>query len=565
MSRIWQNLFETIATHLRRDRSVDRALAEVVVAPSDKALEASLMEGLALQKSGDLAAAEACYAEILRHSPGEARALNFLAIIASTRGDFDLAEDLLRDALSVCPGNVGCLNTLGTVLSATGRHAEAAEVLRAALRLAPETELARKNLLFLLNLMPGVSKEELAWEHIEWARRHVSGHPALPEEGKRRGGQSEDGRLRIGYVSADFSAVHPVGRIVFPVLKSHDQNVFDVFCYDNSSGQSDLGDLPERMRDRWVRVQALDDAALAERIRADGIDILVDLSGHTRGGRMHVFARRPAPVQVAWLGYLSTTGLKAMNWRITESMADPAPQAQKWHVERLWYLPDCLWPWTPPGCAADAEVGNAPCMASGHVTFGSFNSFRKINPEVLAIWAELLRAVPEARLRIYGVPQGHAVDRLYDRFESLGVDVGRIDLLSLMEYDRYMLAYREVDIALDTFPYSGGATTCESLWMGVPVVTLSGEGGFSRTSASFLNAIGLRALVTETPSVYVRTAATLAADPARVASLRHTLRHMISHSPVHDVQRFTRALEDAYRAMWQEWCAQQADHGSVRE
>lgn len=563
MNRFWQNIFEIIATHLRPDR--DRPVVGEVVVPGDKAVEASLMEGLALQKSGDLAAAEACYADILQHRPGESRALNFLAIIASTRGDFDRAEDLLKDALVVHPGSVECLNTLGTVLSATGRHAEAAEVLRAALRLAPEAELVRKNLLFLLNLMPGVSREELVCEHIEWARRHGSEHPALPGEGKRRGGHGGDGRLRIGYVSADFSAVHPVGRIVFPVLKGHDQNAFDVFCYDNSSGQGDLGCLPERMQDRWVSVQALDDASLAGRIRADGIDILIDLSGHTRGGRMHVFARSPAPVQVAWLGYLSTTGLQAMNWRITEPMADPAPQAGKWHVERLWYMPDCLWPWTPPSCAADLDVGNAPCMVSTCVTFGSFNSFRKINKEVLAVWGELLRAVPAARLRIYGVPQGRTVDRLYDYFESLGVDVGRIDLLGLMEYDRYMLAYREVDIALDTFPYSGGATTCESLWMGVPVVTLAGEGGFSRTSASFLNAIGLQVLVAGAPSDYVRIAATLAADPAGVASLRSTLRSRVFNSPVHDVQRFTRALEEAYQAMWKEWRAQQAGLGGVRE
>jgi len=556
MSRIWHNLFDGIVTRMRGDRGVSRPLVVGSGAPIDKSVEANLLAGLALQKAGNFSAAENCYADILKHHPGDVSALNFLAIIASTRGDFDHAEDLLRDALVAHPENVGCLNTLATVLSATGRHAEAAQMLRAALLLMPEAELARKNLLFLLNLMPGISRDELFNEHVNWSRHHVSECPSRAERAPSAEGRDGDGRLRIAYVSADFSAVHPVGRIMFPILKGHDKTAFDVFCYDNSSGNGDLGDLPDRMQDRWVSVQAMDDAALAERIRADKIDILIDLSGHTRGGRMHVFARKPAPVQASWLGYLNTTGLQALDWRITEPVADPAPKAQKWHVERLFYLPDCLWPWTPPGCAVDADVGSAPCLTSGHVTFGAFNTFRKINSEVLAVWAELLGAVPGARLRIYGVPQGRTVDRLYDHFEAMGVDIGRVDLLGLMEYDRYMLAYREVDIALDTFPYSGGATTCESLWMGVPVVSLAGAGGFSRTSASVLTAVGLQILVVETRSDYVGVAATLAGDPARVALLRSTLRGLMSRSPILDVPRFVRELEGVYRAIWQTWLDQ---------
>ncbi len=553
MGSIWKILFESLVARMRRDRRINRPAIETPDEAGGKLADASLMRGLALQKSGDLDAAEVCYAEVLGRRPRDTNALNLLAIIASTRGNFDRAEDLLRDALSVSPGDIGCLNTLSTVLSGTGRHTEAVEALRTALKAAPDAELARKNLLFLLNLLPRVSREELLREHVEWACRHVSEQTHHTVDFKHWTGNGRDARLRIGYVSADFAAIHPVGRIIFPVIKAHDQSAFDVFCYDNSSGQSDLGGLPERMPDRWIRVRELDDMALAERIRADEINILIDLSGHTKGGRMHMFARKPAPVQVSWLGYLGTTGLEAMDWRITDPVADPAPEAQQWHVERLWYLPECLWPWMPPGCAVDAEVGRAPCLDSGHITFGAFNSFRKVNQEVLATWAELLKTAPGARLRIYGVPQGRTVDRLYDCFENLGVDIRRVDLMGLMDYDRYIQAYRDVDIALDTFPYSGGATTCESLWMGVPVVTLGGGGGFSRTSASFLTAIGLSELVTDAASGYIRIAADLAGNQEKVVALRGSLRRLISESPVSDVTRFTRALEQGYAAMWQEW------------
>ena len=523
-----------------------------------------LMKGLAHQKAGDLIAAEQCYTEVLRYSPEHPDALHLLSTVAQRRGALDQAEEWVRRALKVSPARAEYCNTLATVLTDMGCHSEALEILRLGLKASPDALRLRTNLLFLLQLLPGVTRELLLAEHIEWAKWHVKSNPAQDTEPVRFqvaaiGKPAE--RLRIGYISADFCS-HPVGRIMSVVLPKHDSESHEIVCYDNGSRRDDVNTILRKNCEKWIEIHDYDDNKLVQRIRADRLDVLVDLSGHTRGGRLTALGRKPAAVQVEWLGYLSTTGVAAMDWRLTDRRTDPEPHAQGWHVERLWYLPDCLWPWMMWADADRLDVVEPPSVQNKFITFGSFNTFRKINSRVIATWADLLNELPEARLRIYGAPAGRAIELVYDQFEAAGINADRIDLFASVEYAKYLHAYREIDIALDPFPYCGGATTCESLWMGVPVITLAGEGGFSRTGAGLLGAIGLDEYIAATTVDYVRIAARLAQDSERLSELRRTLRERVSRSPMADAEGFVRNLEKAYRGMWRHFVLSHPDNAS---
>jgi len=516
--------------------------------------DSNLAKGVVHHKAGAFAQAEAAYKKALKKKPHDADALHLLGVLALNRGQLDHAEDFVRDALQQLPTSSVYLNTLASVLSNMGRHEEAHNILMGALESDPDALRVRANLLFLLNIIPGLSKERMLAEHVEWGNRHA-------DLGKKVGNFSvsyskrlyfsESDRIRIGYVSADFCS-HPVGRIISGVFRCHNRGAVEVFCYDNGSEKDQVNSVLRNHVEHWINVENMNDEALAERIRSDGIQVLVDLSGHTRKHRLQLFGHKPAPVQATWLGYLNTTGVRAIDWRITDTRADPAPQSRKWHVERLWHLPNCAWIWEPP-LNFSAEVSELPCARRGHITFGSFNTFRKINDVVIETWSTLLRQIPDARLRVYGAPGGRAVDRVYDLFESYGISSSRVDLFASIEYQRYLLAYRDVDISLDPFPYNGGATTCESLWMGVPVVTLAGSGGFARSGASIAGAVGLSELVANTIIEYVDIALRLARDRENLGNMRRSLRQKVLSSPLADVRGFTCDLESAYRGMWLHW------------
>jgi predicted O-linked N-acetylglucosamine transferase (SPINDLY family) len=526
----------------------------VMPAHSNLPPDSYLVDGVTLHKAGAFAKAESAYAKALELDPGNADALHLLGMLALRRGDLDRAEDLVREALRALPVTPIYLNTLASVLSNMGRHEEAYDLLMEALNLEPGAIRVRANLLFLLNIIPDVSRERMIAEHIDWGNRHASFGMATENswlsKGKLATSRGSE-RIRIGYVSGDFCS-HPVGRIISGVLRCHDRKSVEVFCYDNGSDNDEIKTMLQKRAEHWVDVESMNDDDLAAQIRSDGIQVLVDLSGHTRKHRLQLFGQKPAPVQATWLGYLNTTGVKRIDWRITDTRADPPPQSQQWHVERLWYLPDCPWVWEPlPNCSPD--VSEMPCNRHGYITYGSFNTFRKINDVVIAAWAKLLCEVPNARLRVYGAPGGRAVDRVYDLFEFHGVSSSRVDLFASVEYQRYLLAYGDVDISLDPFPYNGGATTCESLWMGVPVVTLAGSGGFARSGASIAGAVGLPELVAESVHDYIDIAIRLARDRERLAILRKSLRQKVLSSPLADVTGFTRNLENAYRGMWQQW------------
>jgi predicted O-linked N-acetylglucosamine transferase (SPINDLY family) len=306
--------------------------------------------------------------------------------------------------------------------------------------------------------------------------------------------------------------------------------------------------------DHWRSTCGLGDAQVAELIRADGIDVLVDLAGHTAASRLLVFARKPAPVQVSYLGYPATTGLDAMDYRLTDAYAEPAGTSEQWYVERLVRLPRSLWCYRPLDDMP--EVSPAPAGRNGYVTFGSFNNFAKIGARVIDLWAQLLRAVPDSRLFMICVPEGEAQHALIERFTARGVAAERLQLHGRLPRAAYLAAFGNVDVALDPFPCNGGTTTCDALWMGLPVLALIGDTFLSRAGLSLLAAAGLAELAAATPEAYLAIGAGLSADIDALAARRATMRALLRGSALMDAPAFARDVELAYRDMWRHWCAQ---------
>ncbi len=358
----------------------------------------------------------------------------------------------------------------------------------------------------------------------------------------------------MGYVSPNFYS-HAVNFFVEPILASHDHARCEIFCYSDVKHPDHATGRLREYADHWRETTPLSDAELYDLVRADAVDVLVDLTGHINGGqRLLTFARRAAPVQVTYLGYQNTTGMQAMDYRLTDAYSDPPGLTDACYTERLVRLPTTFFVYLP---SADApEVGPLPAAASGHVTFGSVNNFTKITPEVLAAWAEIVRRTAGSRLMIRADMTASLQARLVEFFAGEGIEPERLEFAHRLPRRQYLELISRLDIALDPFPFNGHTTTCDCLWQGVPVVTLSGETYVSRFGGSGLATLGLEELIARTREQYVQMAVALAQDQSRLEAYRGTLRQRMAVSPLLDFETFTRNLEDAYRRMWTEWCAQ---------
>jgi protein O-GlcNAc transferase len=509
-----------------------------------------------LQARGKLEAARASYRHALALDPNFAEAYSNLGNAVRELGRLREAEDAYRRCLALMPNSVEALNNLGTVLKDSGRFKEAETTLRQALSLRPDFDVAYHNLLMCMQYDPSVAPKALLEAHREFDRRFAL--PLLPASPQHGNEPVPDRRLRIGYVSGDM-ARHPVGHFLAPVLAAHDRRQVEIFAYSDRLTEDDMTVQLRSQCDHWRRIVDLDDEALAKRVRADRIDVLVDLSGHTADNRLLAFARKPAPVQVSWAGYVGTTGMSAIDYLISDEQETPKG-CEGESVEKVVRLPDCYVCYSPPSYAPD--VGPLPALKAGHVTFGCFNNLTKVNSSVVALWADLLAQLPEARLML----KTHQLDdagmrsQYADLFASHGVDPGRVNFQGRSPHRALLLAYNEIDIALDPFPYSGGLTTLESLWMGVPVVTKRGDRFAARHSASHLTAAGLPELIAPDPAGYVATARGLAENLQCLAELRSGLRARMAASPLCDGARFARNLEAAYRAIWRNWCESGRGH-----
>jgi len=490
----------------------------------------------------------------VREAPCYAVARNNLGTVRHRQGRYADAEACFAKAIALDPDNTDALCNLGEILKEQGRAAEAMAHYEAAERLAPDEAEKASNRLFALCCLADAQPRDIADAHRDWGTRAVRAAFAGQAEPNFAGHDRDpDRRLRIGYVSADLRR-HSVAYFLEPLLEHHDRARFEVYAYANMAG----GDaVTERMRghtDHWRDVFGLSDAELAARVRADAVDILVDLSGHTRGNRLGAFARRAAPVQAGYLGYPATTGLATVETRITDAWADPPGMTEAFHTETLARLENGFLCYRPPDDAPAVEP--PPALDAGHVTFGSFNNLAKVNDALLDRWAEILNAVPGARLRLKAKALGDdaARERMLALFAARGIAADRLDLLAWITGSSPLAAYHGVDIALDTYPYHGTTTTMEALWMGVPVVTQAGAWHASRVGVSIMARAGLDGMIAANPADYVKIATGLAGQPALLAEMRGAMRGYMIRAGMTDGARFAGEFEAALRGRWRDWC-----------
>jgi predicted O-linked N-acetylglucosamine transferase (SPINDLY family) len=458
------------------------------------------------------------------------------------------AESALRRAVALDPRHAGAYRMLGSVLLGQSRIADALELYRSARALCPDDLDLQSAELFALNASESISDEALFRRHADFGARLERAHPA---RFALRNTRDPERPLRVGYVSGDFG-YHVMTLFSLPLIERHDRASCQVFCYSTSKRTDEFTRRVSALADAWRPVAPLSQAQLAEAIHADGIDILVDLGGHTGIPHLAAFAQRPAPVQVAWLGYLNTTGMTRMHFRITDHEADPPGLTDALHTEKLLRLPHCQWCYR--SFLPETAVGPSPFARNGYLTFGSFNQAVKLSPTSRALWAELLRRLPEARLAVLGVPKGRAQDELLRDLTARGASAGRITLVPYVSLQDYFGWLGGVDLALDTTPYSGGTTTCDALWMGVPVITAPGTRPCSRSAASIMASVGLTDWIAAGPDEYLQRAADFAQRPQALAELRASLRERMRSSPLMDEQGFTRSFERVYRDLWRRWC-----------
>ena len=516
--------------------------------------------GNALRDHGDPDGAISAYRRAILLKPDFADAHSNLGAALTETGDPAAAIAACRRALQIQPNLAAAHNNLGIALAEAGQLHEAIAAYRRALHLKPDFAEAHSNLLYHMHCPPASDAEGLFREHCRWAEIHA--RPLENHGGPHANDRNPERRLRIGFVSPDFRN-HPVAFFLEGLLCACDPSQLEVFCYANL-GRGD--EVTERLRKHvhaWRNIVGLKDAEAAALVRQDGIDILIDLAGHTAGNRLLLFARKAAPVQVTFLGYCDTTGMNAVDYRLTDHHADPAGATEPLHTERLVRLPRTAWCFRP--LEPSPEVTPLPALSSGHIIFGCFNARRKVTDEALSLWSRLLNEVPGSRMLLKGSGySGSSVqEHIRATLASAGIAPERVEFLGRTpKVAEHLAAYRHMDIALDTFPYSGTTTTCDALWMGVPVVTLAGRTHASRVGVSLLTNAGLTDLIAATADDYIRIAMQLASDVRRLTRLRSGLRDRLKTSPLMDASSYARAMEQAFRGMWRAWCD---GHGAHRK
>ncbi len=540
--------------------------------------------GVALARSGRAEQAIAVLEALVKKAPDQNNVVIALAEVLSSAGRNEQAIEILEQAVRRQPDSATLRTNLAKVLRLDTRLAEAARELEKVVEMRPEdadprgrlglvyqnqgrvaeaiaqyrigrdldpTGLAATNFLMAMHYEPAFTPDEIARAHAEWGRRAFSVYGG--DEPVFENSPEPNRRLKIGYVSSDLRR-HSVGYFMAPIFDHHDRKSFDVHAFADLMSGDEMSESLARACDHWHEITGMSDQRVADRVQDLNIDILVDLNGHTGGNRLRAFARRAAPIQVTYLGYPDTTGLPTMDYRLSDAVADPPGEADRRTAETLVRLPRTFLCYRP---APDPPDPGPPPSAEGKpVTFGSFNNIAKISDPVLTAWARVLSAAPDSRLMLKATVLGDEQTRrhLARRLEAANIPTDRVTVhLPLGDHRDHLAVYNQIDVALDTFPYNGTTTTCEALWMGVPVVTLAGDSHVSRVGASLLQAVGLPDMVAANIDEYVAHAVALAWDGEQRAALRRDLRAMMGRTLL-DGPNFVDGLETAYRAMWQTWC-----------
>ena len=507
--------------------------------------------GVALQDRGKLDQAVACYRRALELKPDFAEAHNNLGNALKVQKKPDEAVACYRRALELKPDFAEAHNNLGTACKDQGKLDEAVVCCRRAVQLKPDFAWAHSNLLYTLLYCSGYDAQGIYDEHRRWNQQHAE--PLAQFIQPHGNDRSPHRRLRIGYVSPDFRN-HPLPIIAGPLFRAHDHQEFEVFCYSDVARPDAITARFRGCADVWRNVVGHSDEQLAELIRRDRIDILVDLCMHMGRSRLLVFARKPAPIQACWFAYPGTTGLSTIDYRLTDPHLDPAGLNDRYYSEQSIRLPDTFWCYDP--LIGELAVNAPPVLEKGYITFGCLNNFCKVNVAVLSLWARVLKRVDRSRLMLLTAEGSHRQCTLR-QLEREGVTPDRVTFVAHRSRARYLELYHGIDIGLDTVPYNGHTTSLDSFWMGVPVVTLTGPTAVGRAGLSQLMNLGLAELIAYCPEQYVRIAVELAHDLSRLSGLRATLRDRMQASPLMDAPRFAGNVEAAYREMWRRWCATQ--------
>jgi predicted O-linked N-acetylglucosamine transferase (SPINDLY family) len=516
-------------SHLERALRINPRMTDAAVLIAD-----------ACEADGDLEGARRALLRALAIEPRHAGVLANLGKILMALGEMDAAESSLKDALRIDPRSLPALVGLARLNVRSGRATLAEAQYRAALAIDPGDVVVWSSFLFSLNMRPDMTAEAVALEHFEFGRTIGCSTPA-----DRASRSRSAAPIRLGYVSADLSK-HPVGFFLRPVLAAHDKSAFEVFCYSNSHGEDELTVELRKHSNEWRCIAGRDDQWVDRMIRKDALDILVDLSGHTAHGRLGVFARRPAPVQATWLGYLNTTGLMAMDYRIVDRYTDPAGATESLSTETLVRLPHSQWCYVP---YYDIPLQPVREQGDGAIVFGSFNQFAKLSDACVELWSEILRQVPGSLLRVHDAVAGGASEHLLERLAARGVERERVSLMKRTGIRGYFAAIEAVDIALDSMPYNGATTTLDTLWMGTPVVGLRGDRAIGRGTYSIVRAAGIDELAADDKAEYVRKNVQLAQEVSSRTELKRSLRRRLEASPLMDPVGFTHDLESLYLGM----------------
>jgi protein O-GlcNAc transferase len=540
-ARSWAELGAAVAAAGRRAEALDFYRKAIDLAPDYAPAYCDL--GAALLSFKRFEEAAVALERACALAPQDHKAAINLAAVQEKRGKLVQAEEAGRRAIALAPQSAEAHNNLGMALSAQGEYAESQRHFREAVALAPENAGYLSGLLLHLNYDPTLAPEAVLAEHRRFQTRFGGAPAARPASARR------SGRLRVGYISPDFRR-HSVSYFIEPVLRAHDRGVVEVRCYSDVIAPDEVTQRLSALPEAWRATAGMRDVQLRPLLESEELDVLVELSGHTAGSRLTLLAGRAAPVQFSYLGYPASTGLDAMDGRVTDDIADPPGHSDQWHSEELFRLEGGFLCYQPPFGENDGPaVVPPPALAGSGVTFGSFNNLAKVNPGVVEAWARLLERVPGARLLVKsrGLDDERLRERIWARFRQHGIGPERVSLSSWVGGTaEHLASYGQVDVALDTFPYNGTTTTCEALWMGVPVVSFAGQVHAGRVGASLLSRVGLPELAPATLEESLAAAAGLAADRDRLAELRRTMRERLRASPLMDAARLARQLEAAY-------------------
>jgi len=503
-----------------------------------------------------------CYRDILKQQPCAA-AYNELGIIYMQTGRLSNAIDSLKEGIEAFPDKEAefSINIVG-ILMQMGKNNEAVILLRKILKKVPEDgkRLAHSNLLFHLLYQSRIDPETTFEEHKEWGRLFA---PVNKMRNQHDNVVDPDRRLRIGYISPDFCR-HSVAYFFESLLDEHDHGSFELFGYGNVGIPDQTTDRLKQKCDYYRSIHGISDNEVVRMIEQDQIDILVDLAGHTSGNRLGVLVYKPAPIQVTYLGYPNTTGMNAIDYRLTDKHAN-LEQSQRFYTEKLIFLPNSFLCYRPADFAP--PVAPLPVIKNGFITYGSFNSNSKISTATMSLWAQVLKANKNSRLllKFRGGSGKEVKEYRLDRLEQFGVPREKITIHGQKRPDEHLRLYNDVDIALDTYPYHGTTTTCEALWMGVPVISLIGDRHTSRVGLSILKQIGMEFFAASSEKEYVAKATALAANPDALSKIRASMRQRMIGSTLCDAKSFTKHVETAYREMWEKWCKQQSEQNHACE